>query len=74
MNEKCKELIGYSREEIYAPEFDFLSIIAPEHRDLVMQKSEQHIEGIEVEPYECTLMGNREEKNRMSEHVKIDPL
>ncbi len=57
INEKCKELIGYSREEIYTQEFDFLSIFAPEHRDLVMQKFKQHMAGIEIEPYECTLIG-----------------
>lgn len=61
VNEKCKDLIDYSREEIYAPEFDFLSIIAPEHRYLILQKIRQHLTGTEVEPYECTLIdkGNK---------------
>lgn len=57
VNEKSKDLIGYSREEIYAPEFDFLSIIAPEHRDFVTQKLRQHMAGFEIEPYEVTLIG-----------------
>ena len=57
VNERCKGLIGYTREEIYSPGFDFLSIIAPEHRDVVMQKFFLHKSGIEVEPYECTLIG-----------------
>jgi PAS domain S-box-containing protein len=62
VNEKCKELIGYSREEIYASDFDFLSIIAPEHRYLVLQKIRQHLAGTKVEPYECTLIDKEDKK------------
>jgi len=61
VNEKCKELTGYSHEEIYSPKFDFLSIIVPGHRYLVLQKIRQHLAGIKVEPYEFTLV-NKENK------------
>jgi PAS domain S-box-containing protein len=71
VNEKCKELIGYAREEIYSPEFDFLSIIAPEHRYLVLQKNRQHLAGVEVEPYECTLM---DKENRKIDCLKMSKL
>jgi PAS domain S-box-containing protein len=71
VNEKCKELIGYSREEIYAPEFDFLSIIAPEHRYLVLQKIRQNLAGTEVEPYECTLI---DKMNKKIECLKMSKL
>jgi len=57
VNERCKELINYTREEIYAAGFDFISIIAPEYRDAIMQKFFQHKIGVEVEPYECTFIG-----------------
>jgi PAS domain S-box-containing protein len=56
VNEKCMELIGYSRVEIYAPGFDFLSVIAPEHREFVVQKFVQHLAGTEAEPHECTFI------------------
>ena len=59
VNERCKELTGFTREEIYDEGFDFLSIIIPEHRDVVMQKIFQHKIGVEVEPYECTFIGKR---------------
>jgi len=62
VNEKCRELIGYTRKEIYAAEFDFLSIIAPEHRDVVLQKFFNHKIGVEVEPYECTFIGKSDER------------
>jgi PAS domain S-box-containing protein len=71
VNEKCNELIGYARSEIYAPEFDFLSIIAPEHRFLVLQKIRQHLAGTEVDPYECTLI-NKE--NKKIECLKMSKL
>jgi PAS domain S-box-containing protein len=56
VNERCKDLIGFTREEIYAEGFDFLSIITPEHRDVVMQRFFQHKIGIEVDPYECSFI------------------
>jgi PAS domain S-box-containing protein len=62
VNERCKELIGFTREEIYAAGFDLLSIITPEHRDVVMQKFFQHKIGIEVEPYECTFIGKTNQR------------
>jgi len=62
VNERCKELIGFTREEIYDSRFDFLSIIAPEHRDVVMQKFFEHKIGVEVDPYECTFIGKRSQR------------
>jgi PAS domain S-box-containing protein len=62
VNERCKKLIGFMREEIYDTRFDFLSIITPEHRDVVMQKFFQHKIGVEVEPYECTFIGKRSQR------------
>jgi len=62
INERCKELIGFTREEIYDSRFDFLSIVAPEHRDVVMQKFFRHKIGVIVDPYECTLIGKRSQR------------
>ena len=71
INERCDELIGYKREEIYAAEFDYLSIIAPEHRDVVMQKFLQQKIGAEVEPYECTLIDKRNNKIECLQTSKV---
>jgi len=62
VNARCKDLIGFTREEIYDAGFDFLSIIIPEHRDVVMQKFFQHKIGVEVEPYECTCIGKKNQR------------
>ena len=55
-NKKCEEVMGYSREAFYKPEFGFLSLIAPESRELVHQNFELHTENKQVPPYECTLL------------------
>jgi PAS domain-containing protein len=34
-NRRCEELMGYSREEFYSPDFDFRDLISPEHREMV---------------------------------------
>jgi diguanylate cyclase (GGDEF)-like protein/PAS domain S-box-containing protein len=55
-NEKCEEIMGYSREELYAPAFDFVSLIAPESIDLVMTSFRRHLQGEEIPPYVYTLI------------------
>lgn len=55
-NEKCEEIMGYKREEFYSPNFDFLTLIAPESRDLVKSNFKRHMEDEEIPPYEYTLV------------------
>jgi len=55
-NKKCEEITGYTREEFYSPHFNFLSLIAPESRDLIKASFGRHLKGDEVAPYEYTLI------------------
>ncbi len=55
-NEKCEETMGYTREEFYSPDFDFMALIVPEHRELIMREFQRHMKGEEVKPYEYTLV------------------
>lgn len=55
-NKKCEEMMGYSRDEFYAPEFNFLSLIAPESMDLIKRNFSRHENNEEVEPYEYILL------------------
>ena len=71
VNERCKNLIGFTREEIYSAGFDFLSIIVPEHRDIIMQKFFQHKIGLDVDPYECTLIGKKNQRIECLQTSKI---
>ncbi|MHC4213166.1 MAG: PAS domain-containing sensor histidine kinase [Planctomycetota bacterium] len=56
VNKKCEEIMGYSREEFYSPDFDFLTLIAPESKDQVMFNFTEHMSGKEVPMYEYSLL------------------
>lgn len=55
-NQRCVELMGYSKEEFYAPTFNFLSLIAPEHVAFVKKSYARHLTGEEILPYEYVLL------------------
>ena len=55
-NEKCEEIMGYIREEFYASDFNFWSLIAPDSIEIIQEKLEQHARREEVEPYEYRLV------------------
>ena len=55
-NSKCEEMMGYTRDEFYSPEFDFLSLIAPESVKTVAENYDKHQRGEDVLPYEYTLI------------------
>jgi PAS domain S-box-containing protein len=55
-NRQCEQIMGYLRAEFYAPDFDFMTIVAPESRKLIQSNFEKHIQGKEIAPYEYTLI------------------
>ena len=55
-NRKCEEVMGYSREEFYDDEFDFLSLIDPKDVSRVQEAFGRHLAGEEVPPYEYGLL------------------
>jgi PAS domain S-box-containing protein len=55
-NEICEELTGYKREEYYAADFGFLTLIAPENRDLIKSNFDKHARGEDLDPYEYALI------------------
>ena len=48
--------MGYSRDEFYAPDFDFMSLIAPEYKQVVRSKYESHMQGEDVEIYDYAIL------------------
>ena len=56
VNRKCEEVMEYTRDEFLAPDFNYLSLIAPESVDLVRSNFQRHLNGEEIEPYEYTLI------------------
>ena len=55
-NKRCEEIMGYTRDEFYAPNFNFFSLIASESVDLVRSNFKRHAQGEDVEPNEYTLL------------------
>ncbi len=55
-NQKCEEVMGYTREEFYQAEFDYLSLIDPEDVERVKAIFSRHLAGEEVPPYEYRLL------------------
>ncbi len=56
MNNRIEELLGYSREEFYAEDFDYQEIIAPESRPLIRSLLERQFSGEKVPPFEHALI------------------
>ncbi len=61
-NKKFEEILGFSKEEIYAPEFDFLKLSAPEYREKTISSFEKFIGGEEAAPFEHTLLSKEGKK------------
>ena len=61
-NKKCEEITGYRREEFYSPDFDFLTLIAPQSQDLIKENFRIHLECRDIPPYEYTIVNKAGER------------
>jgi PAS domain S-box-containing protein len=61
-NKKCEELTGYTKEEFYSPNFNFLSLIAPENIETLKSNFAKHLKSEEVSPYEYKLVNRNGER------------
>jgi len=55
-NNKTREILGYSPEEICSPKFSFVKLIAPEYLRITRHALELHIQGQEAPSYEYELI------------------
>jgi PAS domain S-box-containing protein/putative nucleotidyltransferase with HDIG domain len=55
-NPKCEQILGYTREEFCSPDFNFLALMPPESQEIVKANFAKHAQGIDVLPYEYTLI------------------
>ena len=62
VNKRCSDVMGYTREEFYAPDFNFMVLIAPESIDLIRANFKRHMAGEDIEPYEYSLLNKKGEK------------
>lgn len=59
VNQKCMNTLGYERSAFYAPNFDFMGLIAPEDRQRVGKIFKRHMQGKEAPPYEYGLISKK---------------
>ena len=55
-NQKSADVMGYTREEFYAPGFEFMKLIAPESVEQIKSVYARHARGEDVESYEYALV------------------
>jgi PAS domain S-box-containing protein len=56
VNKKCENIMGFTKDEFYADEFNFMDLIAPEYKDVVRRNFQLHLSGKEIPPYEYKLI------------------
>lgn len=56
VNQRSEECMGVSREEFCSPEFDFMTLIAPEYHDLIRNNLRRHLNGEEVPEVEYAVI------------------
>jgi PAS domain S-box-containing protein len=61
-NKKTQEVMGYTREELYAEDFNTLEMVAPESRELVTRGMAAHARGEEIAPFEYVVQTKSGEK------------
>lgn len=61
-NQKCEDVTGYKKEEIYAPTFNFMDLVAPEWIDTIRANFSRHLRGEEVTPYEYAIITKERER------------
>ncbi len=74
-NKVCEEIMGYRREEFYAEDFDFLTLIAPEYHDFIKSVFSKHLAGKEIPPYEYAIVtktGKRHDTIITTKLIKYD--
>ena len=55
-NKEAEKATGYTKEEYYSSEFNFLNLIVPENRELVVSNFTKHTKGEDTTPYEYGLI------------------
>ncbi len=61
-NRQSEQIMGYQREEYYAPDFDYLRLTSPQYVDLLKTNFTRHMSGEEVAPIEYELITKDGEK------------
>jgi len=55
-NDLCEKVMGYTKEELYSSDFNFLKLIAPEYQQLITESFRFHMADQDYAPYEYALL------------------
>jgi PAS domain S-box-containing protein len=56
VNHECVRVTGYSKKEIFAPDFDFSTLISPEFQSIIAEKNDRNLKGVDLNPFEFRLL------------------
>lgn len=56
INQECVKVTGYSKEEVYAPDFDFIHLVAPEFLSTFIEEFDKRLRGLSSEPFEFRMI------------------
>lgn len=56
VNQECVRVMGYSKEEFYSPDFNFLKLFLPGSENTIDKKIKRHMIGQDLSPYEFRLV------------------
>ncbi|KJR43653.1 PAS/PAC sensor signal transduction histidine kinase [Candidatus Magnetoovum chiemensis] len=73
VNDKCVEITGYTKEELYSADFNFMQLIAPESIELIKDKFRHHLEQEDVPPYEYSILTKYGKRIEAINTTKIIP-
>jgi len=62
VNKACVEIMGFTKDEFYSPNFDFMSLVCPEHKGPVEDVFNRYMQKKRIEWYDCTLITKRGKK------------
>jgi PAS domain S-box-containing protein len=74
-NKKSEDITEYTREELYSPNFNFLSLCAPEYFEVIKSSYTKHMRGEDAPPYDYALIsksGKRIEVMITSKLINFD--
>ncbi len=55
-NKRSEEVTGYTAEEFYSEDFNFLDLVAPNYRGALKANFDKHLRGEDIAPYEYVLI------------------
>ena len=61
-NDLCETVMGYTKEEMYSEDFNFIKLIAPEYQQLITESFGFHMADQDHAPYEYALLTKNGEK------------